>query len=163
MVDWNKPLKLEADGEQFDNFPTEMDPNEDGIICDGIAFNTDTVYIVRSGSDLIFNDLSAGSATLTELLATETVLNTITVTTTYTESGVNEIIFCNPGTDFTVTLPTATDGDKIYIKNIRTILPKNEVTIAGSGGATLDNQSTIGIRNSESVILLSDGTDWWIN
>ena len=64
-----------------------------------------------------------------------------------------------PSSNFTITLPTATTGITYMIKNINT----GTVTIDGYSTQLIDDNSSIYIKQWESVTLVSNGTIWLIN
>ena len=67
IQDYIKPLKLEIISD-FDFFPTETDPSEDGIIAAGYAIGSSGLTIERdTNSNLKFKDPVAGAYTLFEL------------------------------------------------------------------------------------------------
>jgi len=78
MVDRVQPLKLEdttTGGEELDQFPTALDPQEDHVECAGIVFDDlthrdETTRIFRVGNDLTFQDVTNPTPhTLTDLLS----------------------------------------------------------------------------------------------
>jgi len=67
MADWIRPLKIEY-GDEIDSFPTEVNPADDGIICQGIAIENTSTKIEKDGSgNLLFTDAIVGSVTLSSL------------------------------------------------------------------------------------------------
>lgn len=164
MTDKVRPLKLEnpADGgTELDMYPTEVNPQEDNIVSKGIYLIDDTVYLGRVGSELTLEDAEVNTITLKELVDLGSI-NTVTITGTHVADGTKDVIYCNPSTDFSVTLPSPADGSIIYLKSIRTITPKRTITISPSTGM-IDGQSSIAIKNTEALTVIGDGSDWWIN
>ena len=79
MVDRVKPLKMESadtGGDENDEFPTSLDPEEDHLECAGIVLDDpglidESTVIWRDVDDMMFKDTNnPAGATLTELLAT---------------------------------------------------------------------------------------------
>jgi hypothetical protein len=75
----------------------------------------------------------------------------------------NELVRCNPtGGAFTVTLPTAVGASSsITVKNVTD--SENAVTVATTGGETIDDSSTRTLdtpRISETYV--SDGSNWMV-
>lgn len=68
-----RPLKLETpdeSGYEYDEYPTELDPQDDAVNVKGVVFQDDKeVYISKDGNDLVFNDRNNTEKTLTELSA----------------------------------------------------------------------------------------------
>ena len=128
------------------------------------------VYAEADGSGGIQNpafqisgDLTAsGDVTITGDLSVSgnihTAIKTITSTTSLSVNDANMVV-CNSSSNFTVTLPTATTGITYMIKNINT----GTVTIDGYSTQLIDDNSSIDIKQWESVTLVSNGTIWLIN
>lgn len=78
-LDRVQPLKLEdpgTGGDDTDQFPTELDPQEDYIECSGLVLDTSStrdeqVYIDRDGDALRFNDADNSNVLLSDLLTAE--------------------------------------------------------------------------------------------
>lgn len=77
-LDRVQPLKMEdtaTGGDEIDQFPTAVDPQEDHLECAGIVFDDidnrdENVRIYRVGDDLVFTDVSNPTpSTLSDLLA----------------------------------------------------------------------------------------------
>jgi hypothetical protein len=85
-------------------------------------------------------------------------------TANYTLTSNDETVLCDAtGGAFTITLPTAAGiSGKVYqVKKVDAFLPI--VTIATTGGETIDDASTLSIRYQyQSYSLVSDGSNWWI-
>ena len=132
MVDRVQPLKLEdtqTGGDDVDQFPTGLDPQEDHVECAGLVFDDAThrdelVRVWRVGNDLTFTDTSNPTPhTLTDLLAssggglTESdheALNTLTHEIDRTSY--EEYIYGGSGVDVVAAI-TWTDSSKV--KKIR--------------------------------------------
>jgi len=166
MTDWVRPLKIEnlPDGGSYtDSFPHELDPANDGVHAKRFGIETQSTIIAKDASNnMTFTDLVSGTYTLAQLAASAGALVTATVTTTYTIT-TEDVIFGNPSADFNVTLPSPTNGKKLYIKNIRTSGTNYKVTILPSASESIDNDSSLSLHKGEAVLILSDGTDWWVN
>lgn len=86
-----------------------------------------------------------------------------TKTANYTATISDDVILADAtGGAFQVTLPTAAGntGQVIEVKRVST--NANAVTIATTGGQTIDGASTYAPLALESVPMVSDGTNWWI-
>lgn len=84
-----------------------------------------------------------------------------TETTTYTAAHDDFVILGNHATTaFTITLPAAADvtGERFFIKNINAAA----VTVDGAGAETIDDQTTVILSQYDSILVVSDGTEWWI-
>jgi predicted ATP-dependent Lon-type protease len=81
------------------------------------------------------------------------------VSTTYTVNFDNYLVDCTSGT-FTVTLPTSVGntGQIFVIKNSGS----GTITLATTGGQTIDGTSTKTLLQYGSITVQSDGTNWWI-
>lgn len=63
----------------------------------------------------------------------------------------------------TITLPTATSGRKLVIKDSGGAAATNNITVQRAGGALIDGLTTIILdENYQAVTLVSDGTNWWV-
>lgn len=77
MVDKIKPLKLEDPtdgGDELDQFPTAINPNEDFLDCRGVVLQSGTshdeaVQVTREGDALYFKDAVAGTHTLASVVS----------------------------------------------------------------------------------------------
>ena len=84
-----------------------------------------------------------------------------TVTTTYAALLTDDIILCNGGGAFTVTLPNANLGKQFILKKIDNNVAT--VTIATNDSATLDGSSTDAYSLAQQynmVVYACDGTNW---
>jgi len=84
-----------------------------------------------------------------------------TYVTTQTLTGMNQVVFANSASNFTITLAPAADAAgcaPIYIKNINT----NVTTIDGSGSETIDGELTQDLSANDAIQLYSTGTGWVI-
>jgi len=75
------------------------------------------------------------------------------------------VILCDAsGGAFTVTLPEATggaDGRVFHIKKVDA--SANAVTVDGHAAETIDGAATQALSAQyDSIMLVSDGTEWWI-
>lgn len=77
-------------------------------------------------------------------------------TTTATMSDTVEIHFCDGVSAYTLTLPTQVDGKEIKIINKNT----GVATLSPASGNIM-GESTQVINQYETIILVSDGTDWF--
>lgn len=91
---------------------------------------------------------------------TRTITANLTVDTTTTD----DIIYCNAAGAITVTLPTPTTGRVLTIKDISGTATTNNITIARHAAENIEGlASSYVIQVSyETVIISSDGTNWWI-
>ena len=83
----------------------------------------------------------------------------VSKTTTYTVALTDDMIKCN-GT-FTVTLPAVAStptGKVFYIKNIGT----GTITVDGNGSETIDDQTTQALTQYDCMVIMNDGTEFWI-
>ena len=72
MPDFVKPLKMEdlLTGGQLNPFPYEADPTEDVLWSNGVAVESQDLTILKSGNDMVFEDLvQTTPVTLTQLLS----------------------------------------------------------------------------------------------
>lgn len=70
------------------------------------------------------------------------------------------LLLCNSSSAYTVTLPTAVgrSGVRLDFKNTG----QKQLTIATTGGQTIDGQSTYGLAKLNAASFISDGSVWWI-
>ena len=88
-----------------------------------------------------------------------------TKTANYTATESDYTILCNTtGGGFTITLPAASGcSGRIYvIKKTIGNSGVNNVTIDGNASETIDGSATIALQCRSSVMIQSDGSNWWI-
>lgn len=81
--------------------------------------------------------------------------NLSTYTDTDTMEDTDEVVVCNKATTFTLTLPTHNSGQEIRIIN----KGAGAVTLSPTSG-NIKGSATKVLNQWESLILISDGTDW---
>jgi len=81
------------------------------------------------------------------------------VSNTYSIQSTDNTIECVSGT-FTVTLPTAIGviGKQYVIKNVGS----GTITVATTSSQTIDGNNTVSLTQNESIIVVSDDSDWKI-
>jgi hypothetical protein len=86
-------------------------------------------------------------------------VQSITGTASPTPS-VTSLLLCASATSYTVTLPTAVGrtGVRLDLKNTGT----KTLTVAASGGQTIDGAPTYTLNKMNAVSLVSDNANWWI-
>jgi hypothetical protein len=90
------------------------------------------------------------------------IVNTTTKTANYT-AGANDYYIGCSGSAFTITLPTAVGRKKVYVIKKTDSSLSNIITIATTGGQTIDGASTTTLNTlNEDVTLMSDGANWQI-
>lgn len=84
---------------------------------------------------------------------------TVTVTADYQITELDHTIFAKT-VDMVLTLPDATQypGRQYQIKNANS---GGDITLTSLVG-TIDNQASIVVANLDSLVVKSDGADWWI-
>ena len=81
------------------------------------------------------------------------------VSNTYTIQTTDNTIECVSGT-FTVTLPTAlgVKGKQYVIKNVGS----GTITVSTTSSQTIDGNNTISLTQNDSIVVISDDSDWKI-
>jgi hypothetical protein len=81
------------------------------------------------------------------------------ISNTYTIQTTDNTIECVSGT-FTVTLPTAigVKGKQYVIKNIGS----GTITVSTTSSQTIDGNNTISLTQNDSIVVISDDSDWKI-
>jgi len=81
------------------------------------------------------------------------------ISNTYTIQSTDNTIECVSGT-FTVTLPTAigVKGKQYVVKNIGS----GTITVSTTSSQTIDGNNTISLTQNESIVVVSDDSDWKI-
>lgn len=128
-----------------------------GSVTSAEAFRVATAGVTlgpQSGSTAIHNingGLNRTNKTITANYAVDT-------TTT------DDIISCNAAGAITVTLPTPTNGRTLVIKDISGAATTNNVTIARHASENIEGVAASYLIQVSygTVILYSDGTNWWI-
>lgn len=80
------------------------------------------------------------------------------VTDTYAVLATDHTIVCSKGTNFTITLPTATVGQIFYIKNIGVGI----VTIDGAGADTIDGAATLNLSQWAATVIQCSLANTWV-
>ena len=121
-----------------------------------LAFTVDEVQRITIGatSSAAVHVVNGGMRHTVRSISGATTLDT--TTTDY-------IVLANSSSaGFTITLPAATSGRKLIIKDSGGSAQTNNITISPASG-TIDGASTFVLNNNyQSVDLVSDGTNWFI-
>ena len=93
-------------------------------------------------------------------LGTSTQFVTVTANTTLNPTSTAVLVNAASG-PITITLPTAVgDNHQYYVKKIDA--SSNAVTVATTGGQTIDGAATSGVQNQySSITFKSDNANWW--
>lgn len=86
----------------------------------------------------------------------------VTKTANYSVTSGDYTVLCKTNA-FTVTLPTAVGigGQTVTIKNGNTVASGNNITLATTGGQTIDGLAPGTVAPLVSVTLVSDNANWW--
>jgi len=131
------------------NFRVESDKNTHMLYVDGandrVAINTSTP---NSGFHVNTSVAFAGKA----------------ITQNYTATASDHMIFVNAGqSSITLSLPTAVGiaGRQYIIKRVDGN-GQNQVTVDPNGSQTIEGAVTKSIENQNSIVIVSDNSNWWI-
>ena len=131
------------------NFRVESDKNTHMLYVDGgndrVAINTSTP---NSGFHVNTSVAFAGKA----------------ITQNYTATASDHMIFVNAGqSSVTLSLPTAVGiaGRQYIIKRVDGN-GQNQVTVDPNGSQTIEGAVTKSIENQNSIVIVSDNSNWWI-
>lgn len=129
--------------------------------------NLSTTGTAALGATTITGALVAGSTTAVNTLAGSLAVTTRNATASFTvDTGTTDyVIFCRTGTAaITVTLPTATNGRRLIIKDADGNALNNNITIAPPGSAKIEglNVNKVLANSWGSWTLVSNGTDWFL-
>jgi hypothetical protein len=147
-----------SSNETISNCNTDLEVLGAGGTYSGVysfsAFTADPSKFELNGNTPPYNVINSTDGSQTAAAQTRTITTATTLDQTYSN------VLCSSTSDFTVTLPDAAQFDQwVYtIKNINT----NLVTIATTGGATIDNEVTEIVGQYEAIKVVSDGTNWWV-
>lgn len=99
-----------------------------------------------------------------EMLAGQ-VVDQVTKSAAYTATAGDYVILCDTdtaGAAFTITLPAAAShaGRVYYVKNTGT--SKFDVTVDANGAETIDGNLTQTVADHDCMLVVCDGTEWWI-
>lgn len=100
--------------------------------------------------------------TISGLDNTSYTLRKTSVATTLTDN--DSILLCTPTASFTVTLPLVDPQQPGQVFYVTQSNAAGFVTLAGSGGATIDGTATLavaGATTKAAVKVVSDGTNWF--
>lgn len=87
--------------------------------------------------------------------------NVRTVTTTATVGANDTVILCNQSAAFALTLPTATDGRYLIIKDFSNTAATNNITVTRASSDLIDGATTFVINvNRSSVTLVGSSGNW---
>lgn len=126
------------------------------VIADNSAFTGNYVINSSSTNPSVLSGLAnlGGGVSYT---------NTRTVTTTATVGANDTVILCNQSGAFALTLPTATDGRMLIIKDISNNASTNNITITRAASDLIDGATTLVMNaNYQSVTLVGSSGNWWV-
>ena len=145
------------------------DPNMEIVLVTGATANVLTVTRAQQGTSAVAHDddCFVGQYILNVHLTnhedaidlnTAHTMTLVAKSATYTLTAADVVCLCT-GT-FTVTLPTAVGivGKAYYVKNVST----GVITLDGDGSETIDGETTQEIRENDTALVASDGTNWVI-
>lgn len=107
-------------------------------------------HIITRGGKMVvgYSDLSDTAGASPPI---QGALRVTTVTDTYSALSTDDLIICNKGTSFTLTIPTTiTEGKVFQVKNIGA----GTVTIQSSGAETIDGAASVAIIQWESITIV---------
>lgn len=147
---------------------------EDGAITNAQSLSTLYAYLTSKygiiptsgsgGTSLTVSTLTATSVVATHLQGGSLAMQLVSTATAYSLSSTDGLLLCNAtSAAFNVTLPTASSVPKGTVYAIKkTDSSSHAVTVATSGGATLDGASTFPLSfQNQSVIVTTDNTNWF--
>ena len=158
--------ELKFDGETYDGSLYWMEDEDyfkfvDSILMDAAKeiYFRDTAIHIKSADDGHLDLTADTSIDINGLMVTTAgrIGKVTTVTDTYIILTSDDSVICNKATAFTVTLPTATVGQKYEISNINT----GTVTVEGDGTDTIDGAANITIGQWDNVILQCYAANKW--
>jgi hypothetical protein len=114
-----------------------------------------------SATTSVQDEIKLGTAAHTVSLSALRYNSMATKTAAYTALLTDSVVLANPsGGAFTVTLPAATLGQQVIVKNIDNTTG-NQVTVVPATG-TIDGGSSVALASYTSNTFVSDGTNWWM-
>jgi len=123
--------------------------------------NTHMLY-VDGGNDRVAIDTSTPNSGLH--VNTSVAFAGKAITQNYTATASDHMIFVNAGqSSITLSLPTAVGiaGRQYVIKRVD-INGQNQVTVDPNGSQTIEGAVTKSIENQNSIVIVSDNSNWWI-
>jgi len=116
--------------------------------------------VLTAGSNVTVTDGGAGSTVTVAALAGGMKFNTVTTSANpYNFASTDNVVFANPTSDQTLSLPAATvsTGRVLTIKRVAA----NGFTVTVStGGENIDGSTTKILLGYDSLTVISDGTNW---
>ncbi len=146
--------------------PTGSTPPEDGMYLPAtntLGFTTNAIDRITVGSDgktsvlaqAVSHELLGGHRYQVRSITSNTTLDTTTSD--------HIVLVDSSGGAVTVTLPAATSGRNLIIKDSGGAAGTNNITIQRAGGATIDGSTSIVMSaNYQSLSFVSNGTNWFI-
>lgn len=124
------------------------------------TFTTSDNYVVLGNSSVTKTQLR-GDVTTGD--GAYEILKTVSKTSNFTITNETMVLVDATSGDVTITLPTASSlvDTPVHIK--KTDSSSNSVIIDGNGSETIDGNTTLAIYlQYTNIMLVSDGTEWWI-
>jgi len=145
----NPEVVINEGSDSLVDFRVEADNNPYMIFVDGandsVAIGTDTP---NSGFHVNTSVTFAGNA----------------ISQNYTATAVDHMIFVDAGqNNVTLSLPTAVGiaGRQYIVKRVD-YSGQYQVTVGASGSETIEGSAALDIANQNSVVIVSDNSNWWI-
>ena len=141
----------------------------DGTHPGGVSTTTQTFGGSKTLGSSVSDKTTIGTASSTAVHQINGGINftTNTITANYTAdtTTTDYYILCNASGAITVTLPAPTNGRRLIIKDISGSATTNNITIAQHSSEKIEGiaASYVIVTSFETVILTSDGTNWWID
>lgn len=158
---------LEFDGTNWVNVPEHWIDTTGDTMTGDLIMVTGTMITLPdapvNNSDVV-NKAYVDSAI--EAIAEFNAIHTLVVNTDYSFTADDQMLFVDSSaTPITVTLPASHSADKIYeVKDYAGTATINTITIVSADGDLIDGlaPSVALTVNYQSLMFLSDGSDWWI-
>lgn len=130
----------------------------------GVQRSSSNTYFMSVGGTLgSSNVFSATTTGVVSIIGALQLQNTRTITTNATVGATDTIILCNQAGAIALTLPAATDGRFLIIKDFSGTAGTNNITITRAGSDVIDGQTTYVInQNYASVTLVGSSGNWSI-
>lgn len=136
---------------------TETNGTNNATLADSSSFTGGSFFINQSGTN------PSSFAGMMQEGGGVSYTSTRTVTTTATVGAHDTVVYCNQSAAFNLTLPAATDGRVIIIKDISGTATTNVVTVLRAGSDVIDGGTSVSINvNYMSITLVGKSGRWSI-
>lgn len=116
--------------------------------------------VLTAGANVTLTDGGAGSTVTIAAFAGATTFNVVTTSANpYNFASTDSVVFANPTSNQTLSLPAATISTG-RVLTIKRVAVNGFTVIVSTGGENIDGATTKALLGYDSLTVISDGTNW---